>query len=79
MKLNPDDIRRLAKFTLENGPDEVTCEEWLHLVGEYVERKHAGEPEDERTQRVARHVQKCTHCAEELELLEGLLGDDASS
>ena len=79
MKLNPDDIRRLAKFTLENGPDEVTCEEWLHMVGEYVEAGDATDPENDRHRKVALHVEKCTHCAEELDALRGLLDDDASA
>lgn len=79
MNLNPDDIRRLAKFTLESGPEGLTCEEWLHAVGEYVEARRAGEVDlaaNERLRRVALHVEECRHCAEELEVLEGLLGEE---
>ncbi len=77
MKLNPDDIRRLAKFTLESGPDEVTCEQWLHMVGEYVEAEQRGEADGPAHAQVAKHVAACTHCAEELALLRELLDGEA--
>ena len=73
MKLNPEDIRRLAKFTLENGPDEVTCEQWLHMVGEYVEAEQRGEANGPEHAKVSMHVAACTHCAEELAMLRELL------
>jgi hypothetical protein len=73
MKLNPDDIRRLARFTLDSKPDELTCDEWLHRVGEYVEAGAAGGSLSERHEQVARHVDACPSCAQELEVLRDLL------
>jgi len=73
MKLNPEDIRRLARFTLEAKPDELTCDEWLHRVGEYAEADASNGPRDERHEQVARHVDACPSCAEELEVLRQLL------
>ena len=48
MQLDPETIRQLAKLTLENRPKEISCEDWLHRVGEYVEHTRRGDELDER-------------------------------
>lgn len=73
MKLDPETIRKLAKLTLETKPDEITCDDWVHRVGEYVEAKERGEELEERLRLVETHTEQCTHCAEELEALRDIL------
>lgn len=76
MQLDPETIRKLAKLTLETKPEEINCEDWIHRVGEYVERTRRGEPLDERLRVVEQHGQQCRSCGEELEALRALLGDE---
>ena len=74
MKLDPETIRKLARMTLETRPEEISCEDWVHRVGEYVEA--AGKEElGERLRVVERHAAKCTSCAEELAALRALLDE----
>jgi predicted alpha/beta hydrolase family esterase len=73
MPLDPDTIRKLARMTLETRPEELTCDEWVHCVAEYVEVTHRGGALDERLRIVAAHAEGCRTCAEELEVLRGLL------
>ena len=76
MKLNPEDITRLAKMTLDARPAHVTCEDWLFMVGEYVEaRASGGDVSGERSAMVRQHAKDCPKCMEELESLERLLAD----
>jgi len=75
MKLDPETIRKLAKLTLETKPDEITCDDWVHRVGEYVEATERGEELEERLRVVEAHTVQCTHCAEELEALREILGE----
>ena len=75
MQLDPETIRKLAKLTLETKPKEISCDDWIHRVGEFVEAE--GRPDlDERLRVVDRHAADCPSCAEELEALRGLLGGD---
>ena len=76
MKLTPEDIKRLAKLTLATRPEELSCEDWLHAVGEYVERDRDGVAPCERMQAVARHAELCPECADELEALKELARQD---
>ena len=74
MELDPETIRKLAKMTLETKPKEISCEDWLHRVGEYVEA--GGAKLDERLEVVERHASECPSCQEELEALKGLLEEE---
>jgi len=73
MKLDPEDIRRLARFTVRSKPDELTCDEWVHLVGEFVEAERAQVELKARQRLAASNVEGCPACAQELEALHGLL------
>ena len=73
MKLDPETIRKLAKLTLETKPGDITCEDWVHRVGEYIEATGRGDDLDERLQVVAEHTRDCVSCARELEILRELL------
>ena len=76
MKLSPEDIRKLAKMTLEARPAEVSCEDWIHMVGEYVEGSKGGaDLTEERMRTVWQHAKDCAPCMDELHALEGLLAD----
>jgi len=78
MPLDPETIRRLAKLTLETKPTELSCEDWIHRVGEYVEATRRGAPLDERLRLVERHAAECASCEEELATLRTLLEEGAS-
>ena len=79
MKLDPETIRKLAKLTLETKPEEITCDDWVHRVGEYVEAKRSGDDLEERLRVVEDHASSCKSCNEELEALRGLLDDDGGT
>lgn len=77
MKLNPDEIARLAKKTVEAKPAYVTCEDWIHMVGEYVEaRGQEGAVLSERMLIVREHARDCPDCQAELKLLVDLVDRD---
>lgn len=73
MDLTPEDIRKLAKMTLANRPEDMTCEEWVHRVGEYVEATHAGASTPEKLRAVEAHAEACPECMDELEALKALM------
>lgn len=73
MQLDPETIRKLAKLTLETRPGEISCDDWVHRVGEYVEASRRGEELDERLRVVERHGHDCPSCAEELRVLREML------
>lgn len=75
MSLDPETIRRLARMTLESRPEELTCDEWIHRVAEYVEATRRGTELDARLKIVAEHASGCRTCAEELEVLRTLVED----
>ena len=76
MQLDPETIRKLAKLTLETKPDEISCDDWVHRVGEYVEASQRGEDLDERLKVVDTHAEHCKSCAEELDALRGMIEDE---
>jgi len=63
-------------FAPETQPDEISCDDWVHRVGEYVEAQRRGDPLDERLLVVDKHTEECTSCAEELDALRGMLDED---
>jgi len=75
MQLDPETIRKLAKLTLETKPDELSCDDWVHRVGEYIEATKNGVELSERLLLVERHAADCKSCAEELDALRALLDD----
>lgn len=78
MSLDPELIRKLAKTTLDTKPKEISCEDWVHRVGEYVEAVAGDAEVDERLAIVERHAAECPSCADEMEILRDLVrGDEA--
>lgn len=73
MPLDPETIRKLARMTLESRPEGVSCSDWIHRVGEYVEATRRGAALDERLREVERHAALCPTCGEELAVLRALL------
>ena len=77
MKLDPEEVARLAKLTVQAKPAYVKCEDWLHMVGEYAEALQRKENVlTERFQMVREHAKDCPGCHQELELLVELLGEE---
>lgn len=78
MKLDPDQVRKLAKFTFGAKPAHVSCEDWSHMVAEFVEGARAGEDlSSERMRIVWQHAKDCPPCMEELEVLQRICGEEA--
>ena len=76
MKLDPEKYRDLAGFLLKTRPDEMTCEEWIDHVGEYVELILAGRPIPASLDEVVRHIDLCPQCGEELEAILTAVRED---
>lgn len=77
MQLDPETIRRLAKLTLESKPHELSCDDWIHRVGEYVEATRRDAPLDDRLRLVEEHAAECPSCEQELRTLRALLDEQA--
>ncbi len=74
MKLDPEQIKKLAQQTLDAKPAHVSCSDWIHRVGEFVEARLRGdELSTERLRSVWQHAKDCPPCMDELEALERLL------
>jgi len=70
MKLDPEEIKKLARMTLGSKPADVSCEDWIHMLGEYVEAAQSGgDLTTERMRIVWQHAQDCPPCMDELEAL----------
>ena len=76
MKLDPEDIKKLARMTLQSRPADMTCEEWVHCVGEYVEATRDGAEPPEELRAVLVHAEDCPECMDELEALRALLAEE---
>ncbi len=73
MKFDVQKIQTMAKLTLATRPEEITCDEWLVLVGRYVDLKLSGASIPEDLKPVVEHLELCSDCAEELAGLERAL------
>ena len=69
MKLDKQKLARLAEMTLNTRPDEISCDDWLELVSEYLEAVKTGKDIPDRLTEVRRHADTCPECAEELRAL----------
>jgi hypothetical protein len=79
MKPTEEQIKGLAHMALSTRPEEITCDEWLHLVSRYAELEIAGEPIPADLQPVVEHLRLCAACMEELEALKLTLEEDTSA
>jgi hypothetical protein len=76
MKPTKEQIKGLAHMALNTRPEEITCDEWLHLVARYAELEIAGKPIPPELQPVVEHLRLCAACMEELEALKQALNKD---
>lgn len=79
MELDPETIRRLAKLTLSTRPEELSCDDWVHLVGEYVEATESNAELTPRQKLVELHAEGCVSCQAELQALREILGNGEGS
>lgn len=79
MKYTLAQLRQLASMTAATETAEIDCDEWLGLVGRYVESVRSGRLPPEELAGVVQHVEVCPDCREELEALlrtlDGLAGE----
>lgn len=75
MKPTNEQIDVLLRLTMDTRPEEITCDEWLSLVGRYAELVFAGKPVPPELQPVADHLRLCPECAEEFEALRKALAE----
>jgi len=76
MNSDLEKYRQLARSLLAARPVEITCDEWLEQVGQYAESLLAGRPVPDCLDHVARHLETCAECAEELDAILAALRDE---
>lgn len=76
MKPTKKQIRALAHMTVNTRPAEITCDDWLDLVGRYAELVFAGKTVPAELHAVEEHLKVCPECTEEFEALQKTLLDD---
>lgn len=65
VRLTDEHLFDLAGVLLLTRPDELTCDEWLDLVGAYAEATAAGVPVPPNSELVEHHLAICPECREE--------------
>jgi len=77
MKLDADQLRRLAGWIAATREDEIDCDELLARVPALLERRAAGGDDVEQDVALLQHLRVCPECLEEIEaLLEARAGGE---
>ncbi len=69
MKISLEQLRLLAQSTINTRPAEIDCDQWLERVAAYLEAMRLNGPMSEDLAEVARHIDVCPACREELEAM----------
>lgn len=69
MPLTPEQARKLIEMVKATRDREITCDECLAEIAEFVEVKLAGKALNEALQAVQDHLEICEHCNEEYAVL----------
>jgi anti-sigma factor RsiW len=69
MSLKHRHASTLAQVLLLTKPEELTCDQWLEEVPEYVELHATGQEIPKRFSLLEHHLAICPECAEELKAM----------
>lgn len=69
MPLTPEQARKLIEMVEVTRDHELTCDECLDEIAEFVEVKLAGRTLDDALQAVQDHLEICQHCNDEYVVL----------
>lgn len=69
MPLTPEQARKLIEIVEVTRDHELTCDECLDEIAEFVEVKLAGRTLDDALQAVQDHLEICEHCNDEYVVL----------
>jgi len=72
-RLTPQQIEGLVRVIGKTREHEFTCAECQRNIGEFAERKIAGQPLGEALASVEQHLTVCSECHEEFLALEKIL------
>ncbi|MGH7595201.1 MAG: hypothetical protein ACREOI_02565 [bacterium] len=75
MKITREILDSLAQSIVATRPEEIDCDEWLSRVGRLLEIMQRGEPVPSELAPVLQHIELCSECDEELQLLLAALND----
>lgn len=73
MNLSSSKIKTLVKALSNTQEDEITCDDCLASVAEFVEYELSGKPMPEALIAVQQHLHKCEECQDEYKALYQLL------
>ncbi len=75
MKFTPDQLKELARATVNTRPQEIDCDAWLKRVAGYLEVIQKGQPVPPELTDVAHHIEVCPDCRNELDLMLKMVSD----
>jgi hypothetical protein len=67
--LEPNALKTLVRLALYTQPVELTCDECLELIDQFIELELAGKNAAEALPLVEEHLRRCTYCRLEYEAL----------
>jgi hypothetical protein len=73
MRLREDQVRALLIVARETHDVETYCDEFLTVMGRYVEARIAGRPVTEELRKASEHERFCSNCREEVAVLDQML------
>ena len=69
MAMNPEQVGRLLKMLEQTRDIELTCPQCLEELDKYAQSILDGAPQDALLARVREHLEACSFCDEEFELI----------
>ncbi|MCA9321945.1 MAG: hypothetical protein KDB53_14480 [Planctomycetes bacterium] len=77
MSIDRRDLTRLLDLVDRTIDREIDCGQFLHRASGYIERISTSDDRPAGWDDVVQHLSVCSECAEELEVLRGLLAEDS--
>lgn len=73
MALRPEQAKVLIAKVMDTRDQEMTCDECMADIAEFVEVRLTGKPLSEALQAVHEHLERCHDCADEYRILRQAL------
>ena len=75
MALRPEQAKALIEMVMGTRDREMSCDECVADIAEFVEVQLAGKPLSAALQAVQEHLERCRDCADEYHVLRQALAD----